>query len=263
MVLPLIIALAVLAGSLAFFKDDISNIFNKKSEAEKERERQDAKVRDEKGAFGNTSDFLFGEKKKIPKTPEELQVEKKINERGVFANIQAFLFGEQSLEASNNPPILGSGESSEKNTTDRLKLNQHDNSKQTKANVIINTKSRRQQKSTNLIQNQNEIKINSQAGQKSGETNKLGVAGTPPSENQNNVIPKDVRKGRNTFTQTKVIKAEQPTSKEETQKATQPSENKNNVVSKSRRLSSQTRNPAKTENNEIPIEQREDSVKIG
>lgn len=260
MVLPLIIALAVLAGSLAFFKDDIKNIFNPKSEAEKERERQDAKVRNEKGAFKNTSDFLFGEQ--IPKTPEELEVEKKRNERGVFANLQAFIFGEESLKASNQPPILGSGQSSEKATVKRLELNQFESTAVGRNSVFFNSKSRRQKNSKELLVIQNIQKLETE-GQRMGESKSIPVVGTPPSDNPNNVVPKDERTGRNTFTQTKVVKETQSPSAVEQQKETQPSENKSNIVSKSRRLSSQTRFPASTPNSQIPVEQREDSVQIG
>jgi len=260
MVLPLIIALALLAGSLAFFKDDIANLFSNKSEAEKERERQDAKVRNDKGAFKNTSDFLFGEG--IAKTPEELQLQKKINERGAFANIQAFLFGEESLKPSNQPPILGSGESSEEATVKRLKLNQFENTASGRNNVFLSVKSRRQKNSKELLVIQNQQKKETE-GQRTGESKSIPVVGTPSNENKNNIVPKDVRKGRNTFTQTTVVKEPQTSSKEEVQKVTQPSENKSNIVSKSRRLKSQTRNPSVTPNSQIPVEQKEDSVQIG
>lgn len=260
MVILILIALATIAGSLAFFRDDIRNIFDKKSEAEKERERQDAKVRDDKGAFKNTSDFLFGEG--IPKTPEELQVQKKINERGVFANLQAFIFGEESLKPSNQPPILGSGASSEKQTVDRLELNQFETTASGRNNVFFNSKSRRQKNSKQLLVIQNQQKLETE-GQRMGESKSIPVVGTPPNENKTNIVPKDVRTGRNTFTQTKVVKEPQVSSKEEVQKITQPSENKSNIVSKSRRLKSQTRRPALTPNSQIPVEQQEDSVQIG
>jgi len=253
MVLPLIIALAILAGSLAFFKDDIKNIFDKKSEAQKEKDRQDAKVRDEKGAFGNTSDFLFGEK--IAKTPEELQVQKKIDERGAFANLQAFFFGEESLQPSNKPPLLASGLNDEKNTARRLKLNEFQNPEVGRNGVIINRKSRTSKNSKQLLVIQNE---NKQTRQKD-----FSVIGTPPKERTENIIPNNERKGRNTFTRTKVTKETPISSGQEKQKVTQPSERKTNIVTKGRRRQSNVRNPQRAPNSEIPIEQREDNVQIG
>jgi len=261
MVLPILIALALIAGSLAFFRDDIRNIFDGKTEAQKEKERQDAKIRNDKGAFKNTADFLFGEG--IPKTPEELQVEKKINERGAFANIQAFFFGEESLKASEKPPLLASGLNSEENTARRLELNQFESTALGRNNVFFNSKSRRTKNSKELLTIQTENKQTQQAGQQVGQAQDIRVTGAAPSERKENVIPKDERRGRNTFTQTTVVKEMSIASGVEKQKATQPSENKSNVITKGRRRQSNVRNPPRAPNTEIPVEQREDSVQIG
>lgn len=260
MVILILIALATIAGSIAFFRDDIRNIFDSKSEAERERQRQDEKVRNDKGAFGNTSDFLFGEK--IPKTPEELQVQKKKDERGVFANLQAFIFGEASLKPSNQPPILGSGESSEEATVNRLQLGQFEGTAKGRNNVFFNSKSRRSKNSKQLLDIQNEQQKESE-NQRTGDSQTIAVVGDPPNDNPNNVVPKDVRKGKNTSTQTVVVEKKQSPSKVETLKVTQPSENKSNIVSNSRRKTSQTRFPPKTPNNTVPVENNEDSVQIG
>ena len=50
--------LVVAAGSIGSLS---TSLFNKKTEAEKNKEEQDQSKRNDKGAFGNTVDFFFGE----------------------------------------------------------------------------------------------------------------------------------------------------------------------------------------------------------
>lgn len=267
MVLPLLIILAGLFGSLYIFKDEIGEKINpQKSAGQIERERQDAKIRDEKGAFGNTTDFLFGEKNKIPPTPEELQVQKKINERGAFANLQAFFFGEESLKPSEASPNLASGVKTEENITNELQIPVTNNPVVTKNNIIVNRgRSNRQRKSTQLLSTNNQLnQLNTNLQQK-GDTTKKPVVGTSPNQNTDNIMPKNKRVSANIGrkTTTKITKKPQSTSKEETQKVTQPSENLSNTVPIRTRRSQSVFNPTVSPNNEIPVEQTEDDVRIG
>lgn len=260
MVLPIIIALTALFGGLYIFKDDISKKINPvKSEAEKERERQEAKVRDKKGAFGNTRDFLFGEQSTIPPTPEELEAKKKIEERGAFANIQAFFFGEESLKPSEQAPNLASGDRKEENIVKELKIDEKNQPIISDNNVILNNKFSGNRRTKTILSQKN--KLSSIANDKVS-TNPKPVASTTPESNPNNVIPKNKRvsKGK---TKTEIITEKQRPSKTETLKNTQPSSNIQNIIAKNKRQKMSVFNPTKSPNSEIPVEQREDDLRIG
>jgi len=269
MVLPLLIALSALIAGLFVFKDDISTKFlSPKSEAEKERERADAKIRDDKGAFLNTRDFLFGEGQgKIPPTPEELQVQKKIDERGAFANIQAFFFGEESLEPSLTPPNLASGPKTVENTEKDLDIQEQNIPVFNRNNVITNSRTNRPRRSTNLLEEQNKLKdIQSSKTTKGGEAFLKPVAPTIPNQNLDNIVPKNERVGQRTRKSQNVkniVKENQPNVPDETLRETMPIERKVNIVSKPRRQNQSVFRPVPVPTSEIPLEQKENTARNG
>jgi len=121
MVLPLLIILSLVIGAFVAFREPIIDKFFT-TEAEKEADAEAAKVLEEKGAFQNLADYLFGTKDQvlIEQTPEELEAEQEIKTAQLEDALED-IFGQQAV-ADLQGVNLATGEKTEEATEKALDI---------------------------------------------------------------------------------------------------------------------------------------------